>query len=216
MRAVSKIYRDHENDLVVLRDFDMTLKVGEFVSLVGPSGSGKSTLLHIVAGLDRDFSGSVQLADKDYQTLSEQDFDKLRSSDVGMIFQDFSLLNELTAIDNVKLALLPTTWTRKEKLDASRAALEDCGLRDRLTYRARLLSGGQKQRVAVARAMVGNRKLIVADEPTANLDAQTASNLLEIMRKVSKLRGVTFLIATHDPSVMAKTDRSIQLDKGAV
>jgi putative ABC transport system ATP-binding protein len=187
---------------------------GEFLALMGPSGSGKSTLLHIIAGVDRPTSGSCRVQAVDVTTLNESDLADWRNQNVGFVFQTFNLIPVLTAFENVELPLLLTRLNRRERRAQVETALKLVGLDDRARHLPRQLSGGQEQRVAIARALVTDPALIVADEPTGNLDFASASDVMNILQSLSGQLGKTVIMVTHDPKAAAFGSRTIQLEKG--
>jgi putative ABC transport system ATP-binding protein len=214
--------RDLEKDLSmgrevihILRGISFELQRAEMVALMGPSGSGKSTLLGIVSGLDRPTSGQVLLAGQDISNLSERALAHLRSTQVGMVFQSYNLIPTLTALENVQLPLLvPGRNGRTPDLDRARELLVEVGLGHRLTHRPSQLSGGEQQRVAVARALVTDPPLLVADEPTGNLDSDTGSALIELLLDLRRRLGTTILVATHNDEVAARADRILRMHDG--
>lgn len=214
-RALTKTFHDGEVDTVVLRGVDVDLYPGELVALVGSSGSGKSTLLSILGTLQQATSGSLEICGRAVDSLSNRELDHLRNRDLGFVFQFHHLLGDFTALEN---AALPT-WPRdgratREGLGQARELLERVGLADRLDYLATRLSGGQKQRVAIARALVNGPAVVFADEPTGNLDAETAKEVLDLVREICHERQTAFLVCTHDPEIAAACDRIISLDRG--
>jgi len=181
---------------------------------MGPSGSGKSTLLHIIAGIDRPTSGSCSVQDVDLTRLNESQMADWRNQNVGFVFQTFNLIPVLTAFENVELPLLLTRLNAKQRRQQVNTALELVGLADRAKHLPRQLSGGQEQRVAIARALVVDPKLVVADEPTGNLDSQSAQEILNILQMLSREVGKTVIMVTHDPKAAAFGSRSVHLEKG--
>jgi len=181
---------------------------------MGPSGSGKSTLLHIIAGVDCPTSGDCIVQEHNIAALNQSELADWRNQNVGFVFQTFNLIPVLTAFENVELPLLLTNLNSKERRRLVTAALEMVGLADRMQHRPKQLSGGQEQRVAIARALVTDPKLIVADEPTGNLDSHSATEVLEILRALSRDAGKTVIMVTHDPKAAAYGSRNIHLEKG--
>ena len=216
VRDLSKLYRQGDIDVTALNRVSVDIQPSEFVVLMGPSGSGKSTLLHIIAGIDRPTSGDVLVQGINVGNLSESDLATWRNQYVGFVFQSFNLIPVLTAAENVELPLLLTRLDRKSRKEQVRAALELVGLGDRIHHRPDQLSGGQQQRVAIARALVTDPVLIVADEPTGNLDAKSASDVLEILRSLSSRSGKTVIMVTHDPKAAGYGTRSLHLEKGEI
>lgn len=197
----------------ILRGIDFDLYRGEMVALMGPSGSGKSTLLGIVAGLDRPTSGEVVLDGTDISALSERNLAVLRSRKVGMVFQSYNLIPTLTALENVQLPL-HVPGRNGHSIDHARQLLEEVGLGHRLSHRPSQLSGGEQQRVAVARALVVDPPLVVADEPTGNLDSETGQALMDLLLDIRTRLGTTILVATHNDAVAAHADRILRLRDG--
>ena len=191
VRDLSKIYRQGDINVVALDHVSFDITAGEFVVLMGPSGSGKSTLLHIIAGIDRPTSGSAKVQGIDIAQLNESQLADWRNQNVGFVFQSFNLIPVLTAAENVELPLLLTNLSGRERRKQTQTALELVGLADRGHHRPDQMSGGQQQRVAIARALVTDPALIVADEPTGNLDAKSASDVLEILRSLTLTAGKT-------------------------
>jgi len=216
VRDLSKLYRQGDIDVTALNHVSVDIQPSEFVVLMGPSGSGKSTLLHIIAGIDRPTSGDVLVQGINVGNLSESDLATWRNQYVGFVFQSFNLIPVLTAAENVELPLLLTRLDRKARKQQVEAALELVGLGDRIHHRPDQLSGGQQQRVAIARALVTDPVLIVADEPTGNLDAKSASDVLDILRSLSSRSGKTVIMVTHDPKAAGYGTRSLHLEKGEI
>jgi putative ABC transport system ATP-binding protein len=214
IRNLSKIYKQGEIDVTALNNISLDIAAAEFLALMGPSGSGKSTLLHIIAGVDRPTSGECRVQDVDVTRLNESQLADWRNQNVGFIFQTFNLIPVLTAAENVELPLLLTKLSRSERRKQVVTALELVGLSDRSHHLPRQLSGGQEQRVAIARALVTDPKLIVADEPTGNLDSQSAHDVLTVMQSLRKDAGKTVIMVTHDPKAAAFGTRQIHLEKG--
>jgi putative ABC transport system ATP-binding protein len=216
IRNVTKLYQQGEIDVTALNNISLDIRAGEFLALMGPSGSGKSTLLHIIAGIDRPTSGECRVQGVDVARLNESELADWRNRNVGFVFQTFNLIPVLTAFENVELPLLLTYLKSKERRKHVETALELVGLADRGHHLPRQLSGGQEQRVAIARALVTDPRLIVADEPTGNLDAQSAHDVLEILSSLRRDTGKTVIMVTHDPKAAAFGSRSIHLEKGAL
>ncbi len=199
IRNLSKIYRQGEINVTALDNISLDIAAGEFLTLMGPSGSGKSTLLHIIAGIDRPTSGECRVQDVDVTRLNESQLADWRNQNVGFVFQTFNLIPVLTAYENVELPLLLTQLNRSERRHQVSTALELVGLADRAKHLPRQLSGGQEQRVAIARALVTIPTLIVADEPTGNLDSHRRRKFWAILQSLSKEAGKTVIMVTHDP-----------------
>lgn len=214
IRELSKVYRQGEINVVALNRVSLDIRSGEFLALMGPSGSGKSTLLHIIAGIDRPTSGSCRVQDIDLARLGESELAEWRNQNVGFVFQTFNLIPVLTAFENVELPLLLTRLNARRRREQVNTALDLVGLADRSRHLPRQLSGGQEQRVAIARALVTDPGLIVADEPTGNLDSSSGQEVLTILQMLSRQVGKTVIMVTHDPKAAAFGSRSIHLEKG--
>ncbi len=214
IRQLSKLYRQGDINVTALHNVSLDIQAGEFLTLMGPSGSGKSTLLHIIAGIDRPTSGECLVQEIDLAKLNESALADWRNQNVGFVFQTFNLIPVLTAFENVELPLLLTRLDRSERRQQVNLALELVGLSDRAHHLPRQLSGGQEQRVAIARALVTDPSLVVADEPTGNLDSNSAQEVLSILQSLSKTAGKTVIMVTHDPKAAAFGSRAIHLEKG--
>jgi putative ABC transport system ATP-binding protein len=214
IRELSKVYQQGEINVVALNRLSLDIAHGEFLTLMGPSGSGKSTLLHIIAGIDRPTKGVCRVQDIDLTQLNESELADWRNQNVGFVFQTFNLIPVLTAFENVELPLLLTRLSGKQRRQQVNTALELVGLSDRGRHLPRQLSGGQEQRVAIARAIVTDPKLVMADEPTGNLDSHSAQEILSILQMLSRQIGKTVIMVTHDPKAAAFGSRSIHLEKG--
>lgn len=214
IQNLTKIYRQGEINVTALNDVSLDIARGEFLTLMGPSGSGKSTLLHIIAGIDRPTSGKCHIESIDVTKLNESQLADWRNQNVGFVFQSFNLIPVLTAFENVELPLLLTGLSGKRRREQVKIALEMVGLADRAGHLPRQLSGGQEQRVAIARALVTDPHLVVADEPTGNLDANSANEVLGILQGLAKSGDKTVIMVTHDPKAAAFGSRSIHLEKG--
>lgn len=214
IRELSKVYQQGENNVTALNRVTLDIGAGEFLVLMGPSGSGKSTLLHLIAGIDRPSSGGLHVQGIDIGQLNESQLADWRNQNVGFVFQSFNLVPVLTAFENVELPLLLTQLGRKERRGLVSTALDLVGLGDRLHHLPKQMSGGQEQRVAIARALVTYPRLIVADEPTGNLDSQSAQDVLGILQSLSRDHGKTVIMVTHDPKAAAFGSRQIHLEKG--
>lgn len=214
LRGVSKVYRRGDVAVPVLAELDLDVPTGEFLALMGPSGSGKSTILNLVSGIDSPTTGEVIVAGIDLGSLSSSELASFRSRHVGFIFQSYNLIPVLTAFQNVELPLLLTGLTKKERREHVLAALAIVGLSDRLDHFPRQLSGGQEQRVAIARAIVTDPTLLVADEPTGDLDASSATDVLGLLQRLHTEFGKTIVMVTHDPHAAERADRILHLEKG--
>jgi len=214
IRNVSKSYRRGSQTIPVLENVSFDIAEGEFLALMGPSGSGKSTLLNLLAGIDSVDSGSIAVGGLDITTLSEMDLARWRAVNVGFIFQFYNLIPVLTAFGNVELPLLLTKLSKKERREHVDLALSMVGLSDRMDHYPNQLSGGQQQRVAIARAVVTDPTILVADEPTGDLDRVSAAEILDLMGRLNKDLGKTIIMVTHDARAAAKAHLIKQLDKG--
>jgi putative ABC transport system ATP-binding protein len=213
-RQLTKEYSRGASRVFALKDANIEIERGDFVALMGPSGSGKSTLLHLIAAMDRPSSGVIDVLDTDPSRLSDNDVARWRNAHIGFIFQSFNLIPVLTALENVELPLKLTRLGRADRLQRAKTALELVGLGDRLTHTPRQLSGGQEQRVAIARAIVTDPDLILADEPTGNLDANSARDALELLGRLNRDFGKTIVMVTHDPHAARAAKRVRYLEKG--
>lgn len=216
VRELTKIYRQGETNIVALNHVTVGIQPGEFVVLMGPSGSGKSTLLHLIAGIDHPTSGDVLVRGTNVAGLTESRLAAWRNRNVGFVFQSFNLIPVLTAAENVELPLLLTGLSARRRRDHVAAALDLVGLTERARHLPRQLSGGQEQRVAIARALVTDPLLVVADEPTGNLDAKSAQDVLGILQSLSQQAGKTVIMVTHDPKAAAYGSRQLHLEKGEI
>lgn len=197
-----------------LENVDLAVNRGEFVALMGPSGSGKSTLLHLIAGMDKPTQGRIHVLEEEPANMKESSLARWRNRHLGFVFQSFNLIPVLTALENVELPLKLTSLTRARRRENATTALKLVGLDDRLDHYPRQLSGGQEQRVAIARAIVTDPDLILADEPTGNLDANSAKEVLTLLQRLNKEFAKTIIMVTHDPHSAAAAGRQIHLDKG--
>ena len=213
-RNLTKEFIRDEFHVVALKDVTLQVQKGEFVALMGPSGSGKSTLLHLVAAMDRPTSGDIRVLGHNLRELNDRAIAHWRNENVGFIFQQFNLIPVLTALENVELPLKLTNLKKAERLEHAATALKLVGLGDRLRHFPRQLSGGQEQRVAMARAIVTDPALILADEPTGNLDAGSAQEVLTILSRLNKEFGKTIVMVTHDPHAAQFATKTHHLEKG--
>jgi len=213
-RNLSKEFLRDEFHVIALKDVSLDVAKGDFVALMGPSGSGKSTLLHLIAAMDRPTSGDISVLGHDLRSLSERQIAHWRNEHVGFIFQQFNLIPVLNAIENVELPLKLTNLKKAERLEHAATALKLVGLGDRMKHYPRQLSGGQEQRVAIARAIVTDPALILADEPTGNLDAASAQEVLTILSRLNKEYNKTIIMVTHDPHAAQFANRVHHLEKG--
>jgi putative ABC transport system ATP-binding protein len=216
VRSVRKVYRRDAEELTVLNGISLTVPEGEFVALMGPSGSGKTTLLNLIAGIDRPTSGEVIVAGTDVAKLSESELARWRSTNVGFIFQFYNLIPVLSARENVELPLLLTSLGKRERRERALTALKVVGLADRSAHYPRQLSGGQEQRVAIARAIVADPKVLVADEPTGDLDAKSAEEILALLETLNREFRKTIVMVTHDPRAAQRAHVQRHLEKGVL
>jgi putative ABC transport system ATP-binding protein len=214
--GLTRRYKMGDAFVEALRGVDLVIRRGEFVALVGPSGSGKSTVLNLIGGLDRPTSGQVWIDGVELSATDERTLTRHRREHVGFVFQTFNLLPRLTAEENVALPLMFSGVPHKERLDRALALLERVGLTHRLTHRPSQLSGGEQQRVAIARALVGQPALLLADEPTGNLDTTTGGEIMALLSEINREQQVTLVVVTHDPEVAAFADRIVKLRDGRV
>ena len=213
---LTKIYRQDSIAVTALQDLDLEIAAGEFVALVGPSGSGKSTLLNLLGGLDHPTSGRLWVEDKELNTLTNRALAELRLRRIGFVFQEFNLISVLSALENVEYVMLLQAVPDAERRARALAILSEVGLTGLEDRRPGELSGGQQQRVAVARAIVSEPALVLADEPTANLDSATGAALMDLMRQLNEEKGVTFVFSTHDAMVMERARRLVRLKDGQI
>ncbi len=216
MTGLSKTFRRDSVEIPVLRDIHLKIFEGDFFSLMGPSGSGKSTLLNIVAGIDRPSGGRLRVLNDDLLSMTEDQLATWRNQHVGFVFQHFNLIPVLTAFGNVELPLLLTSLNRRERREHVTTALKLVGLTDRADHYPRQLSGGQEQRVAIARAIVTDPTFVLADEPTGDLDADSAAEVMKVLQGLNRQFNKTILLVTHDPRAAAFAKTSQFLDKGSL
>jgi putative ABC transport system ATP-binding protein len=216
IQGLGKAYVRGSEPVPVLADLDLEIPTGSFEALMGPSGSGKSTLLNIIAGLDRPTRGRVEVAGTELTTLGEGALTRWRANTIGFVFQTFNLIPVLTALENVELPLLLTKLSSAERKTRARTALRIVGLEDRIHHYPRQLSGGQEQRVAIARAIVHDPTILVADEPTGDLDRTSAEEILTLLQRLNQEFGKTILMVTHDPAAAERARVVHRLDKGAL
>ena len=216
IRGLSKAYVRGDQSIPVLVDINLDVQAGDYVALMGPSGSGKSTLLNLIAGIDKPTSGQILVAGVDIAQLTDAELAAWRATHVGFIFQFYNLMPVLTAFENVELPLQLTSLGRADRRDRVRNALALVGLSDRMDHYPNELSGGQQQRVAIARALIADPTLIVADEPTGDLDRTTAEEILGLLERLNREIGKTIVMVTHDPKAAERARRLIQLEKGVL
>jgi putative ABC transport system ATP-binding protein len=216
LSKVGKSFWRGKERLDVLKDLDLSMKEGSFEALMGPSGSGKSTLLNLIAGLDVPTSGSLRVAGSELSQMSEGDRAGFRAANIGFVFQTYNLMPVLTAIENVELPLLLTNLPAADRRKRAETALKLVGLGERMGHYPRQLSGGQEQRVTIARAIVTDPKIIVADEPTGDLDRESANDILNLLGRLNTELGKTIVMVTHDPAAAERATVCHRLDKGAL
>jgi len=214
VRNVSKRFKRDEFEIVALDNVSLDIQKGDFLALMGPSGSGKSTLLNLVAGIDRPTQGDVIVLETNVGALNESQLASWRNANIGYIFQTFNLIPVLNAYENVELPLLLTSLSKEQRRKNVQTALDLVGLSDRMHHLPRQLSGGQEQRVAIARAIVIDPELVLADEPTGNLDAKSGEEILNILRALNEKLGKTIVMVTHDPHAAQYARREMHLEKG--
>jgi putative ABC transport system ATP-binding protein len=215
-RSLTKVYRMGKVEVRALDNVDLTVQAGEFLSIMGPSGSGKSTLLNLVGCLDQPSEGTVLLDGQDVGNIPRRRLPHLRREKVGFVFQQHNLLPGLTALENVMLPLRYAGVGRRERRQRAQQTLQQVGLGDRVHHRPTELSGGERQRVAIARALINQPAIVLADEPTGEVDSRTARHITGLLRELNQSRGQTFLLVTHDPLVARATDRVVQFQDGHI
>ena len=215
LKKVSKKYEMGEDVFYALRDVSLKINKGEFVAIIGPSGSGKSTLMHVIGLLDKPTSGEVYLGGEEVHNLSEIKQAELRNKHIGFIFQVFNLLSRTSALENVEMPLIYSGIKKKDREERATKVLEIVGLRDRLQNKPSQLSGGQQQRVAIARALINNPSLILADEPTGNLDSKSGEEILSLLNKLNN-EGNTIVVVTHDSDIAKRAKRIITIKDGEI
>ena len=216
IRNLRRVFRRDNEQVVALESCNMDIARGEFLALMGPSGSGKSTLLNIIAGIDRPTSGAVRVDGTDIAGMSDRELARWRNTNIGFVFQTFNLIPVLTAFENVELPLLLTHLGKAERREHVETALNLVGLEDRMRHYPRQLSGGQEQRVAIARAIVADPAVLVADEPTGDLDAKSAEEILALMESLNRDFGKTIVMVTHDPRAAERAHTQKHLEKGVL
>jgi len=216
LKEIDKVYRTEKIETLALANINLNVEKGEFLSVMGPSGSGKSTLLNVIGLLDAPTKGDMRLYDTDITTLSDVKLAHLRNQRIGFIFQSYHLIKDLNVIDNVEIPLLYRRVSAKKRRKAALGALEKVGLSARTRHFPNQLSGGQSQRVAIARAIVGKPEIILADEPTGNLDSQMGDEIMQILTDLNEKEGTTIVMVTHDENLAKKTQRIIRLFDGMI
>lgn len=215
LSQVSKIYRTGDISLAALKNINLQVKKGDFFAIVGASGSGKSTLINIIGLLDRPTSGSYELEGQDTAAFKEDELAIIRNKKIGFVFQSFNLLPRITSLDNVAMPLIYAGVSKNERFDRAKIALEQVGLGDKLSSHPNQLSGGQQQRVAIARALVNNPEIILADEPTGNLDSKSGEEIMKIFKRLNQ-QGKTIIMITHETSIARHAKRTIAVKDGAI
>ncbi|QHS57228.1 ABC transporter ATP-binding protein [Mucilaginibacter sp. 14171R-50] len=215
LQNIQKVYRTDTIETLALNGINLEVAKGEFLSIMGPSGCGKSTLLNIMGLLDMPSKGSINIADQTTNNLKDKQLAKFRNQKLGFIFQSYHLIGDLQVIDNVELPLLYRDTTAKERRQLATEALEKVGLSNRLKHFPKQLSGGQRQRVAIARAIVGRPEIILADEPTGNLDSAMGNEIMDILLQLNRNEGTTIVMVTHDENMAQKTHRLVRLFDGS-
>jgi len=211
-----KDYRLGDETVHALAGVSLEIPDGEFVAIIGPSGSGKSTILHLIGGLDTPTTGRISVDGRDLSRASDRELARYRNSKIGFVFQTFNLHPTYSALENVSIPLLFSRMPRSDRKKRAVAALEAVGMIHRMKHRPNQLSGGERQRVAIARALVTNPRIIVADEPTGNLDSVNGSNIMELLRNMNRQKGITLIIATHDHEIAGRAQRVITMKDGRV
>lgn len=216
LTGVSKTYQKGKEKVEVLHNLDIDIPAGDFIAIMGPSGSGKTTLLNLLGGLDKPTAGTVRVGDSELSSMSNSQLSNWRSTNIGFIFQFYNLLPVLTAQKNVELPLLLTSFGSAERAKRASIALDIVGLGDRAKHYPRELSGGQEQRVAIARAIVSDPALLLCDEPTGDLDRETADEILKLLQILNREHGKTILMVTHDAQAAEYANRTLHCDKGTL
>lgn len=216
VQNVVKTYHMGKTKVRALRGVDLDIEEGEFVAIMGRSGSGKSTLMHLMGGLDKPDGGSLVFDDQDLSKQSRNALAEFRGKRIGFVFQSFNLIPTLTALENVELPMMYQGLARKERLNKAQRLLELAGIADRVRHRPTELSGGEQQRVAIARALVNDPDLLLADEPTGNLDSKSGRQIMELIRDLNEERGMTVIVVTHDPAIARYARRTIHIFDGEI
>ncbi|MGL5049749.1 MAG: ABC transporter ATP-binding protein [Fusobacteriaceae bacterium] len=217
LKAINKYYRGKIENLHIIRDLDLEVLEGEFITVLGKSGSGKSTLLNLIGLLDKVDDGELYIENRDISQASDNEKDEIKNTKLGFIFQFHYLLSEFTALENVMLPALLKNYSKKEEVEKKAIKLlEQVGLEERLTHKPSELSGGEKQRVAIARALINSPKILLADEPTGNLDEETSETIHEIFKKINKEMNQTIIVVTHSKELAAISEKSLFLKKGKI
>lgn len=216
LENAARTYHMGKTDVAALRGVDLKIEDGELVAIMGPSGSGKSTLMHLIGALDQPDEGSMVFGEQDVSKQGRNQLAELRGKHIGFVFQSFNLIATLTALENVELPMMYQGVARKDRLTKARNLLEQLGVGDRADHLPTELSGGEQQRVAIARALVNDPDLLLADEPTGNLDSKTGKQIMELLAKLNEEQGMTVVLVTHDPAVARYAQRTIHIFDGKV
>lgn len=216
LQNVKRTFRLGEVEVPALRGVDLKIEAGDFMSIVGPSGSGKTTLLNLIGALDRPTEGRVIIGGVDISKLNDSELADFRSKKIGFIFQFFNLVSRMTALENVELPMALAGAPRKLRKERAKKLLEDVGIGHRASHRPPELSGGEQQRVAIARALVNEPSIVLCDEPTGNIDTKTGDDIVQLMKKLNKEEGQTFIVVTHDPTVASATNRIAYIRDGVI
>lgn len=214
INQVHKIYQRGKNTVEAIKGVNLDIKRGEFIVILGPSGGGKTTLLNMIGGIDRPSTGSIQINEFRLDTASEEQLTKFRRDHIGIVFQFYNLISALNAVENVTLPLLAKGFTAKQAKANAVQMLTQLGLQERLDHLPGELSGGEQQRVAIARSIITEPELVIADEPTGDLDSQTAGEIIDLMRELNKKMGMTFIVATHNIELVNGADKIYELSDG--
>lgn len=217
LKEVKKIYMLDKTEVHALRGIDLEIESGEFVCIAGPSGSGKTTILNLIGCIDVPTSGEVYVDGDLINKMKDKELTKIRLNKIGFIFQTFNLIPVLNVYENIEFPLLlKGNMSKREREKIVMKFIEEVGLKDRIKNKPAELSGGQRQRVAIARALVTNPKIVLADEPTANLDSETGQKIIDLMKEINKIEGTTFVFSTHDPDIMSHANRVIKVHDGKI
>ena len=216
LKSVSRIYVMGKEKVAALDDVSLEIKDGEFIALMGPSGSGKSTFANIIGGLDKPSSGSVLVDGEEINRLNDRKLSSYRNKKVGFVFQSFNLLPVYTALENVMVPLILTGESSKVRKQRAYECLEDVGLENRANHKSSQLSGGERQRVSIARALVNNPQIIIADEPTGNLDSKKSEEIVALLKNLNRKKKITLIVITHDPNVAREADRIVHMRDGKI
>jgi len=219
LKNIQKIYTTGDEQVAALKNINLTIKDGEFVAIIGPSGSGKSTLLHLIGGLDKPTEGEINVNGKNIQKLKDKELSNYRNKEIGFVFQDFHLQSHLTLLENVEIPLMFSTTQKRNDASMKKKAEELLKLVDvseRMKHRPSEISGGQKQRTAIARAIINDPHILLADEPTGNLDSATGKAIIDLLKKLHKKENMTLIIVTHDNEIAKFADRIIEIKDGLI